>query len=81
MASTTLSTKGQLVLPRPVREFLAVHPGDKLDFLIRADGEVVVRPVVSDVSQLKGMLYRPDRKPVSLETMNAAIRQRGGRRP
>lgn len=81
MASTTLSTKGQLVLPKPVREFLAVHPGDKLDFLIRADGEVVVRPVVSDVTQLKGMLHRPGRKPVTVDAMNAAIRQRGGRRP
>jgi len=54
---------------------------DKLDFLIRAGGEVVVRPVVLDVTQLKGMLHRPGRKPVTVDTMNAAIRQRGGRRP
>ena len=80
MSSTTLSTKGQLVLPKPVRDYLALHPGDKLDFLIRDDGEVIVRPVVADVTELRGILSRPGRRPVTVEAMNAAIRQRGGKR-
>jgi bifunctional DNA-binding transcriptional regulator/antitoxin component of YhaV-PrlF toxin-antitoxin module len=59
-----------------VREHLGVHPGDQVDFLIRDDGEVVVRPAVHDAKQLKGILAQPGRRAVTIEQMNRAIRQR-----
>lgn len=67
MSATTLSAKGQLVLPKPVREFLNVHAGDKLDFVIRDNAEGIVRPVVSDVRELRGMLHRRGRRPVTFD--------------
>ena len=40
---TKISTKGQVVLPRPVRERLGLRPGDTLD--VRTDGDaIVLRP-------------------------------------
>jgi AbrB family looped-hinge helix DNA binding protein len=68
-----------MVLPKPIREHLKVHPGDQLDFIIQQDGKVVVRPAVLDVKRLKGILARPGRKPVSVADMNRAIRERAGR--
>jgi AbrB family looped-hinge helix DNA binding protein len=65
-----------MVIPKPVREHLGVQPGDQLDFIIEQDGRVVVRPAVLDVRDLKGVLARAGRKPVSVEQMNRAIRRR-----
>jgi AbrB family looped-hinge helix DNA binding protein len=70
-----------MVLPKSVREHLGVHPGDQVDFIILDDGKVLVRPAVLDVRELKGILARPGRKPISVEQMNRDIRRRAGRMP
>lgn len=44
MVKTTLSSKGQVTIPKEVREFLGVKAGDGVRFEIRGD-EVVIRPV------------------------------------
>jgi len=79
MAESTLSTKGQCVVPKKIREYLRLDPGDKIDFVIREDGEVYVRPVILDARELKGRLQTPDRKPVSLKDMEKAVRKRAGK--
>lgn len=79
MASATLTSKWQMVIPKPVREHLGVQPGDQLEFIIQEDGEVLVRPAVLDVRQLKGILARPGQKPLSVGQMNQAIRRRARR--
>jgi AbrB family looped-hinge helix DNA binding protein len=66
-----------VTLPKQVREDLKVKPGDRIDFVLDADGEVRVRAGRFDVQDLKGLLHRPGRRPVSLETMNEAIARRG----
>ena len=73
MPSTTVTTKGQVTIPKRIREFLRVKSGDRLDFDIDARGEVVVRPAGTDLKALKGLLRRPGRRPVTIERMNAAI--------
>lgn len=73
MASTTVTSKGQVTIPKKIRDFLRVKPGDRIDFDIDVGGKVVVRPGGSDVRALKGLLQRRGRAPVSLETMEAAI--------
>ena len=79
MPVATLTSKGQLVIPKAIREHLRLQPGDRLDFIIQDDGDVVMRPAVTDVHALKGMLKKPGRKPVSVEAMEKAIRQHTGR--
>jgi AbrB family looped-hinge helix DNA binding protein len=73
MATTTVTSKGQVTIPKRIRDFLRVKSGDRLDFDIDASGRVVVRPGGTDVRALKGVLRRPGRRPVSLEAMEAAI--------
>jgi AbrB family looped-hinge helix DNA binding protein len=72
-----VTSKGQVTLPKQVRETLKVKPGDRIDFVLDADGEVRVRAGRFDVRDLKGLLHRAGRRPVSLETMNEAIARRG----
>ena len=69
-----LTSKGQLTLPKPIRELLRLHPGDAVDFVIDDQGEVRVRAGRFDARDLRGLLRKPGRKPVSLEAMDEAIR-------
>jgi AbrB family looped-hinge helix DNA binding protein len=75
MPTSTLTTKGQITLPRKVREHLGVRTGDAVDFVIEADGQVRVRAGEVDISELKGLLKQPGRRPVTLDEMDVAIRR------
>ncbi len=79
MATATLTSKGQLVIPKDIREYMRLQPGDRLDFIIQDDGDVMIRPVVTDVRELKGVLKIPGRKPVSVSAMKQTVRKRAGR--
>jgi antitoxin PrlF len=78
MPTATLTAKGQTTVPKEIRDHLGLRAGDRLEFLIDAQGCVVLLPVNVDVADLKGMLPRP-KQPVTLEQMDAAVVSRGGR--
>jgi antitoxin PrlF len=79
MAVATLTSKGQTTIPKEIRDLLGLEPGDKLDFVVESDGRVVLRPATLDVRQLRGLLRRQGRKPVSVEEMDKAIAQGASR--
>jgi antitoxin PrlF len=79
MPSATITSKGQTTIPKRVREHLRLEAGDQIEFLIEDDGRVVLRPATVDLLSLAGRLRRSDRKAVSLEAMQKAIRSRGSR--
>ena len=68
----TMTSKGQVTLPKPIRDKLRLRPGDKIDFMLEEDGSLRVTPVTASVTQLKGMAPRPE-SPVSIEAMDEAI--------
>ena len=43
--TVTLSTKGQLVLPRAIRNAAGLHSGSTLTVTLEADGTITARPV------------------------------------
>jgi AbrB family looped-hinge helix DNA binding protein len=56
MAVTKLSTKGQVVLPKEVRDTLGISSGTELEVEVR-DGVVLLRPIrKTTVDDLLGML-------------------------
>ena len=69
---TTITSKGQVTVPKPIRDKLHLEPGDKIDFMLEEDGGVRVVPVTASVTQLKGMVPKPE-LPVSLAEMDEAI--------
>lgn len=79
MPAATLTSKGQLTLPKKVRDHLKVAAGDAVDFVIGGDGEVRVRAGDVDVRDLRGLLHKPGRRPVTLEQMDEAIALARGR--
>ena len=40
--STTVTSKGQVTIPKPVRDRLGIAPGNAVDFELRPDGQVVL---------------------------------------
>lgn len=78
MSISTLTHKGQTTIPIQIRNYLNLEAGDKLEFFIDDDGRVVLAPLTSDVTELKGMLPKP-KHPVTLEQMNKIIKKRGGK--
>ncbi|MFN7055759.1 AbrB/MazE/SpoVT family DNA-binding domain-containing protein [Hyphomonas sp.] len=46
-----ITKKGQVTLPKAIREHLGVREGDEVWFEIRADGQVVVRRHMSDAAR------------------------------
>ena len=79
MPTSTMTSRGQTVIPKLIREHLGLHPGDVIDFVVADDGGVLVRPAVEDVRRLKGLLQRPRRGAVPVQAMNQAIRRRARR--
>lgn len=80
--TVTLSTKGQVVVPKAVRDRLGWRAGSRLEVEIRGD-EVVLRVgselPVTRVEDLYGCL-RYDGPPVSVEEMSATIERERLRR-
>ena len=73
MPTATLTTKGQITIPKQVRDHLGVDTGDRLSFDVREDGTVVVTPLTRHVRDLAGILRRPGQRAVSLAEMDEAI--------
>lgn len=80
MAAATLTSKGQVTIPKGIRDLLGLEAGDQLDFVVDGQARVVLRPGNRDARGLRGLLQRPRRKPVTLAEMNAAILRQAGER-
>ena len=70
----TLTSKGQVTIPKQARDTLNLDTGDRVEFIIDDDGRLFILPVTRPVKTLKGMLPKPA-SPVSLEAMDEAIAQ------
>jgi len=79
MATATITSKGQITIPKSVRERLGVDAGDRVEFVEAGNGVFTVIAATRDVKELKGIVPKPG-KPVSVDDMNRAITRMGGRR-
>ena len=74
MPTATITSKGQTTIPKEVRDALGLHAGDKIDFIVDADGKkATVLPVTLDARNLRGILKPKQKRRVTLEEMEAAI--------
>jgi len=76
MAVSTVTVKGQTTIPKKIRKYLKLQPGDKIDFIVEESGKVVLEPATLDVKELEGILHKPGMKAVSGEEMAKVIKSR-----
>ncbi|MSQ62972.1 MAG: AbrB/MazE/SpoVT family DNA-binding domain-containing protein [Betaproteobacteria bacterium] len=74
MTTAVVTSKGQITIPKPVRDGLGVESGDRVEFVELERGVYTVVAATRDIRDLKGMIPKPA-KPVSVENMNRAIRR------
>jgi AbrB family looped-hinge helix DNA binding protein len=76
MSEATLTSKGQVTIPKPVRDALGLETGDRIEFVGTEQGFLVV-PAKRELRSLRGMFKGRRRKPVSIEEMKATIAEMG----
>jgi len=69
-----VTSKGQLTLPKEIREHLGVHRGDRVEFRKDHSGRVWVEPSTQDLTALRG-LFGPVDRPRTQEELDEAIRR------
>jgi len=74
MTTAVVTSKGQITIPKPVRDGLGIEPGDRVEFVELERGVYTVVAATRDIRDLKGMIPKPA-KPVSVEDMNKAVRR------
>lgn len=72
MSEATMTSKGQITVPKEIRTKLRLNPGDRVRFVIEADGKVRLWPAKRDISSLRGILPKPKRV-ATIEEMEEAI--------
>ena len=72
-----LSSKGQVTIPKAVRDRLKIKPGDRFKFFFHPDGVIILPRIPT--ARLKGMIPKPAR-PVSAEQIDRAIEEGGTER-
>jgi antitoxin PrlF len=74
----TLSPKGQITLPKEMRDEIGIKAGDEVVFTV-AGGQLIMTPKSIDFNDLAGFLGDPPNGPATLEEIDAAVREAGGR--
>lgn len=73
MTKSTVTSKGQVTIPKDIRVNAMIHEGTQVDFQIQSDGKILLIPIQCHISQLKGIIKTKRKKPVSLAEMKKAI--------
>ena len=58
---STVTKKGQVTIPQVVREKLGITYGERIEFSLNEKGEVIIKPVKTDLNDIYGALQ--DKKP------------------
>lgn len=77
MSAATITSKGQVTIPKDVRTRLGVDTGDRVEFVEIQKGVFQIVAATQDVRSLKGIVPKP-KKPVTIEDMNRTIVEMGG---
>lgn len=72
MARATLTSKGQITLPKEVRDQLGLRPGVKFECFVDRDGQVVLVPLTVKLEDLIGILPHSG-PPKTVEEINEGI--------
>ena len=81
MISSKITSKGQITIPRKIREFLDVDASDRIEFIPLENGKVLISSRRQSASALFGLLNHKRRsRPVTIEEMDTVIQNRRRKR-
>ena len=69
----TVTDKGQVTLPKAIRNLLGIGSGSLIDFEVNADQTLHARALKRGSAGLFGLLHRPGEKARTLTNIDASI--------
>jgi AbrB family looped-hinge helix DNA binding protein len=73
MPISTVSSKGQITIPKEIRDELGLKPGDRVNVFKDKTGQLSVRAINTDFRSLRGILKSKRTRPLTLKEMDEAI--------
>ena len=77
MPSATMTSKGQITLPKEIRDELGLTAGSKVMFVRVGEGIYRMLPRTGELMDLAGVLHDPERSVLTVEQMEEAIAEGG----
>ena len=75
-AIAKMTSKGQVTIPKAVRDALNLRTGDRIEFILTEDGQIIMKPRTKRVEDLIGMLEKETSVKSTIEEMNEAVREK-----
>ena len=79
MSTLTMSSKGQLTVPRALREKLKLRPGCQVDVRVDDQGRLILTPVLYEPEEFLARRPAKPARVASIEEMEAGIRKGAAR--
>jgi len=76
MALATITAKGQVTIPKTIRDCLKIQTGDKIEIILTKDREAIIRPISKKVDDIFGKLHKSGKPSVSIDAMEEAVKKR-----
>jgi AbrB family looped-hinge helix DNA binding protein len=73
MSESTITRKGQVTIPKEIRDKLRAREGEKVSFALRGN-EVVLKIVRGSVLDLRGSV-RPRKRPENFESVRRSVKK------
>jgi len=70
---STVTDKGQITLPKALRDRLGIRPGSKVEFTVQGDDSLRIRVLSRGASGLFALLAVPGEAARSLEEIDAGV--------
>lgn len=68
MTSSAVTSKGQVTIPKEVREKLRIKPKDRVTFSVEGD-HAILHAIHGDIRDLKGLFHRKGMKPIDFKAL------------
>lgn len=73
MSKAKVTSKGQITIPKEIREKLDLNPGDNVFLEETEKGDIKMSVQKKSILDLRGILHRPGQKPKSVQEMNEGV--------
>lgn len=74
MSTSTMTCKGQVTIPKDIRDELGLTEGDQV-FFLRRGNEIVLKVLRGNILELRGSVS-PNKRPENFETIREATKRK-----